>query len=204
MRRPRLTDELLDELGDELAAEGGALELAGELALLAGDAEGSAALRERLLATLRTAHRFDDLEARVAELTDLDLEQVRALLLAVDGPEAERGGRWEAGPSEHVRLLHFAGGPAVEGAITGFVRIAPGEAFPEHEHVGDEAVLILQGALRDETDGSLHGRGEVVRKGPGTSHVIRAHGEVPLVYLVVVREGVRIGGELITPDDPRA
>jgi mannose-6-phosphate isomerase-like protein (cupin superfamily) len=187
-----ITDEMLEELGDDLD-----LEVAGSLALLAGDPAESAALRARLFETLQHTHRWDDLETEIATLIDLDLDATRALLLAIDG-----AGPWEPGPVEHVELLHFDGGSAVADAITGFVRIAPGEAFPEHEHMGDEAVLVLQGGFRDSS-GSVHGRGELVRMPRGSSHSFVASGAIPLVYLVVLEGGVKIGDVLITPGDPR-
>ncbi|MDQ3034041.1 MAG: cupin domain-containing protein [Myxococcota bacterium] len=193
MKRPDDIDEFLAELGAEED-----LDVAGALALLAGESEGSAALRERVIAAVRTTHRWDDLEAKIASLIDLDLDATRALLVAID----ERGG-WEAGIAESVELLHFRGGTAVADAITGFVRIAPGEAFPEHEHVGDESVLVLQGAFRDSS-GTLHERGELVQRPAGSSHSLVAVGALPLVYLAIVQRGVRIAGELLTPDDPRA
>lgn len=193
MTRRADIDDFLDELGDDAD-----LEVAGALALLAGESEGSASLRERLIATVQTTHRWDDLEAKVASLIDLDVDAVRALLIAID----ERG-RWEAGIADHIELLHFRGGEAVADAITGFVRIAPGAEFPDHEHVGDESVLVLQGAFRDSS-GTLHERGELVQRPAGSSHSLAAVGAIPLVYLAIVQRGVKIAGELLTPDDPRA
>lgn len=199
-RGPELRDALLREL-----AEGGEddLETAAALALLAPDVAPPPAMRDRIGRAVAAAHRFDDLEETIASLVDLPIERTRALLLSIDAPKesaAWQRAEWMSSPG--IDLLHFEGGPAVAGAITGFVRVPSGTAFPEHEHVGDEAVLVMQGAFRD-SDGSVHGRGEVVRMPGGSYHSLEAIGPVVLVYLAVVRAGVRIAGELLEPSDPR-
>lgn len=199
-REPTLRDALLAEL----AAEGeDDLESAGMLALLADVVAPTPGLRDRIAATVRTAHRFDDLEEALAGLVDLPIDEVRALLLAIDGPAVDGGGQWVPGPAPGIELLHFRGGPAVRDAVTGFVRLPRDVEFPEHGHVGDEVVMILQGAYRDSS-GAVHGRGEIVRMPAGTEHSLVAVGPVPLCYAAVVHRGVRFGDEVMTPDDPRA
>lgn len=178
-------------------------ESAGLLALIAEPVEPSRALRDRIGASTRTTSRFEDLEDALAQLVDLPPDRVRALLLAVDGPNEDRVGAWQDGPGPGIHLLHFRGGPRVADAVTGFVRIAAESAFPEHRHVGDEAVMVLQGAFRD-SDGTVHRRGEIVRMPAGSEHSLVAIGPVPLCYAAVIHRGVVIGGELMTPDDPRA
>jgi quercetin dioxygenase-like cupin family protein len=197
MKKPDLLDEFLRESGLE-----DELELASAIALAAGVEEPPPALRARIMDAARSTHRFDEFEASVASILDLPIDAVRELLLAIDEGRLEEGGRWQDGPAPGVELLHLRGGPAVAGAITGFVRVAPGAEFPDHAHLGDETVLILQGAYRD-SDGTIHRRGELVRMPLDTHHALVAIGEVPLVYLAVVRHGVRIGDVEIGPDDPR-
>lgn len=192
MKRPKITDELLDELGEDLD-----LEVAGMLALIAGAPSESAPLRARLIESLERTHRWDDLEHEMAALVDLDVDAMRAVLLAIDA-----AGPWDPGPADAVELLHFRGGPAMANHITGFVRIAPGQPFPEHEHLGDEAVMVLQGGFRDSS-GAEHGRGALVRMPRGSAHSFVAVGPLPLVYLAVVEDGVKIGDTVISADDPR-
>ena len=69
--------------------------------------------------------------------------------------------------------MHFTGGPAVAGADTGYVELQPGAQFPLHEHVGEEITLVLAGTIRDP-DGTTHGPGEEIVKGPGSRHVFIA------------------------------
>lgn len=176
-----------DGLGDEAD---------GRLLATSPDAAPSPDLWARLRQSVRETHRFGDLEARCAELLDVDPSTAAALLLSID-----RAASWQAGPAPEVSLLHVRGGPRVEGAVTGFVRIGHGGVFPDHEHVGDETVLILQGACED--DGAVYRPGDVARRGPGGPHSVRQVGPIELVYLAVVEGGVVIDGERMGPDDPR-
>jgi quercetin dioxygenase-like cupin family protein len=204
-RRPRGLDPFLrelDALGRRDARDPARVDdrdpIAATLALSARPAAPSGALRDRVLLSIATTHRFEDLEERLAELVDLPRAAAASLLLAIDSATA-----WSTGPRSGVELLHFAGGPAVASAITGLVRIAPGAEFPEHEHVGDETVLVLQGALRDSS-GSEHRRGEILPMPASSVHSLRAIGTVALIYLAVIHGGVRIDGTLFGPGDPGA
>jgi anti-sigma factor ChrR (cupin superfamily) len=74
--------------------------------------------------------------------------------------------------------------------------------FPEHEHLGREEVLVVQGSLRDSDEQQVLGPGEETRKQAGTSHRIEVLPGPALVYLVIIREGVRIGPRVLRPGDP--
>ena len=194
-RAARVSDDALDEL------------LEGETALIADALESLAAplatptdraARDRLLAALETTHRFDDLEARVAELLDVDVDVARRMLIDVDRAEV-----WEDGPSATCALFHVDGGEKVRDAVTGFVRVEPGTGFPEHEHLGHETVLVLQGAFRDRA-GALVSAGEVAEMPGGSSHAFEVEGELPLLYLAIIQKGVVFDGTPVYPGDPRA
>ncbi len=168
--------------------------LGAELALPA-----PAGLRDALLnAPLHgRLHRF---AAQLAELMDVTEAQGRALLDGLDADDAYEPGPF---PGMDIMLRHIDGGQAVANAITGFVRVAPGLTFPEHEHLGVEQVLILQGHMRDEVTGEVAGPGEVVMRTAQTSHAISAlPGGTDLVYLAVVQEGVRIGDVVMGAGSP--
>lgn len=189
----RILDAFLEE-----TLEGDDARIDFELLLAAEPALPSATLKNRLLDTLRVTHRFDDLEAKVAAIADVSIERARELLLAVDTREV-----WESGPLPGVDLFHFTGGEKVQNAITGFVRVAPGVAFPDHEHVGDEQVLVLTGTLADSR-GMEFLPGDVVDMPAGTHHAFRSVGPALLLIMSVIQGGVIIGGQLIPPGDPRA
>lgn len=160
------------------------------------DPHAAERLRASLSAALANANRFEDHVAFVAELIDQPEAVAAKLLAAIDDPAS-----WEDGPAPWIQLYHFAGGPAVHGAITGFVRLDPGTPFPHHEHLGDEYVLVLQGELLD-SDGSRYPAGALSALPPDTEHEIRAVGPIPCVYLAVVFGGVRVGDTVFSPDDP--
>ena len=157
------------------------------------------ALREQLMrAPLRgRLYRFAE---PLAALMDVDQATAQQLLDGLDEPEPFEPGPF---PGLDIALRHISGGPAVQNAITGFVRIGPGTAFPHHEHLGDEHVLILQGRCVESGSGTVAGPGEVVTRPAGTAHEIEAlPGATDLVYLAVVYTGVRIGDTIMGPDSP--
>jgi quercetin dioxygenase-like cupin family protein len=142
-------------------------------------------------------HRFAE---PLAQLMDVDLARARALLDHIDAP-----GAFEAGPFPglDITLCHVEGGPAVANAITGFVRVAPGLSFPEHEHLGEEHVLVLQGRLVERGTGLESGPGDIVTRAAGTSHELSAlPGGTDLLYLAVVQTGVKIGDAVMGPGSP--
>jgi predicted metal-dependent enzyme (double-stranded beta helix superfamily) len=194
-REPALYERFLSEVLEEGEPLGGVE----TLGLAVDSIPLPPMLRARLESSLDRTHRFDDLEDVVAQLADLPLDQARTLLLRVDAPST----KWDVGPAPGIDLLHFDGGPRVQNAITGFVRHAPGTTFPEHDHVGDEQVLVLQGSFED-SDGVVYRSGEIAARGPCSSHSYRAVGPLPLVTMAVVQGGVIVDGVTIPPGDPRA
>lgn len=195
----RRVPALLERFLEEALEEGVTLDDAEAMGLAVDPLPLPTALRARLESSLGTTHRFDDLEALVADLADLPIDEARALLLRVDAPDVV----WDPGPTPAISLLNFDGGPKTRNAVTGFVRHAPGTTFPEHDHVGGERVLVLQGAFED-SDGKVYHSGEVAERGPCSPHSYRAVGPLPLLTMAVVQGGVVIGGVTIPPGDPRA
>lgn len=140
----------------------------------------SAALRARLLASVaRPEQRLSPFADRLARLIDVAHDRARELLASLTRPEV-----WER-LLPGVELVHLQGGPAVAGADVGFVRVAAGATFPVHHHLGDEHVLVLQGAYLD-SDGSSARAGDSVHLPAGSSHSFVAAPGADLVYAVVV------------------
>lgn len=148
-------------------------------------------LRARLLASAtRPDRRFAPFAARLARLIDVAHARADALLASLARPDV-----WERFLPA-VDLVHLQGGPAVAGADVGFVRVAAGAAFPEHRHLGDERVLVLQGGYRD-SGGAVVRAGDLVDQPAGSAHAFVALPEADLLYAVVVR-GVEFPGLPVT------
>ncbi len=155
------------------------------------------ALLERIYQTTKTEVRFDRFADAVATLLDVSRPRALAMLERLEEETA-----WERGFLPGMVLQHATGGPAVEGAVTGFVRLAAGAVFPEHEHLGTERVLILQGRCQDGE--KSYGPGDQVEMAAGSVHNFRVLPGPDFLYLAVVHGGLKVGGMVIGPDDPRA
>jgi len=154
-------------------------------------------LRARLLSAATIEGRFDRFAARVARLLDVDEAEAKSALDGIGDSD-----NWHGGLVPDVTLYDVDGGPKVRNAITGFVRIPGGVTFPEHEHLGTEHTLIVQGSCVDHR-GDVWRVGDLLVEEPGEPHVIEARPGPDLVFLVVIQNGVRIGDVELGPDDPR-
>lgn len=179
---------------DELRAASDAF---GELVASLSPVAPRPELRAQLFAAIDETCRFEDFVDPIAKLVHLSMERTRDYLRKIDEPQ-----QWDAGPFPGVALLHIDSGPGLEQAITGFVRLDAGAQFPEHEHLGEERIFVLQGTYIDSL-GETYGPGSYVVKPPGTAH----HLDVPsggsdCIYLAVVERGVQVGEMEILYDSP--
>ena len=195
-----LVDAFLAEVEDD-AVEGDAVEGDGPAILveaLAGAAETPApGLRERIMASAVLDGRFDRFIPNVAELLDIDAERAKELLDGIGKDES-----WYVGLVPDVSLYDVEGGPAVQNAITGFLRLPAMVPFPEHGHLGTELSLIIQGSGIDDR-GRIWNVGDIVERTEDDVHSFHARPGPDLVFLVVVQNGIELGGQKIGPDDPR-
>jgi putative transcriptional regulator len=167
-----------------------------DVAQLADDVAPPTGLRASLLRAIAGPW-WEPFVRRASSLLDIDVEGVRALFAGIDDAE-----RWMPGAVDGLSLFHIEGGPAVAGAITGFVRLAPGAAFPEHTHQGAEDVLVLQGSFLH--DGKEAKAGMEAPMPSSSTHTVVA-GPEGCLYLGISRDGIDFGdGDIAGPDDPRA
>ncbi len=155
-------------------------------------------LRASILDGAMLEGRFDRFRAAAAELLEIGEERAGALLDGIGRAES-----WGPSPVPWIELYHVEGGPSVADAITGFVRLPAGSEFPLHRHLGDEAVLLVQGSLEDSVTGRVFRPGDVVRMPAGTEHGFTVRPGPGLVYLAVLHQGIQIGELVLGPDDPR-
>ncbi|MBL8783307.1 MAG: cupin domain-containing protein [Deltaproteobacteria bacterium] len=146
------------------------------------------ARRQALLDALEPRGRLARFAAEIARMIDVSLEHAERILTRVFDPDV-----WEPGPIAGSTTLWVEGGPAVAGCIRGFLRIEAGLDFPHHQHLGDEEVLVLEGAMIDST-GAMIRPGQRFTMRVGTEHSYRSQpGGAELLTFLVVRDGVRVG-----------
>jgi hypothetical protein len=159
--------------------------------------------RERLLQT--GPSRFARFARTLADLIDVSVDRAKALLeraLDLADPVRMASNAWEPLPIPGACTLWVEGGSAVAGCIRGFVRIPAGSDFPEHRHLGDEKVLVLDGAILDSSGLEYH-PGDIAEMPAGSSHSYRARdGGTDLLVFAVVREGIDIGDLAFRHRDP--
>jgi anti-sigma factor ChrR (cupin superfamily) len=155
-------------------------------ALEASELDASAAVRGRVLAALDPYERFARFESAVAELLDVSRKQARIALTRIDDPAA-----WvEVGPGMAYQPLEC--GPGASFTIAGFIRVDAGLDTPEHEHLGEEVTLVLQGCFADSSGARFYA-GEPARQAKGTRHSFSVPADGPhLVGLAAVETGVKL------------
>jgi len=155
----------------------------------------AADFRERLLAAAMPQHRLARYAEPIAALLDIDVPAAEALIGRIDDPSA-----WVVDFLPGISLLPAPSGPLTQGALRGFVRVRAGVEFPEHSHLGDEAVMIMQGYYRDTVTGEVFGPGDTPRMPIDTQHSFRVLADGPdLLGLVVAFGGLRAQGQTFLP-----
>jgi hypothetical protein len=153
-----------------------------------------AGFRERLLDAALPDQRLARYAQPIAALLDIDLTAAQALIARIDDASA-----WIAF-LPGISLLPAPAGPLALGALRGFVRVRAGVEFPEHEHLGDEAVMIMQGYYSDDVTGEVFGPGDTPRMAVDTRHSFRVFADGPdLLGLVVAQGGLRAQGQDFLP-----
>lgn len=176
-----------ESLGETHTSEADARELLGALAS-AMAVPPPASLRARLLATVDSdAEYLAPFKQRLAAWFDLSIDAMQEHLA-----RSREALGWEAAPIPGVELFHFAGGPAAAAADCGLVRVAPQTAFPEHSHLGREAVVLLVGGYVD-SEGRRWGAGDEHVMEAGTTHAYRTEDEGCLLA-VRLDVGIEIPG----------
>lgn len=148
--------------------------------------------RDRLIAAATAgSRRFAPFVPALEQLFDLGADAVQAVL-----DRAAEASSWVASPLPGVELLHFDGGPRLEAADCGLVRLAPSTPFPDHDHLGDETVLLLQGGYLDASGTTYH-PGDVHEMHPGERHSYVVLPDEPCIVAVVLYDGIDVGGQVI-------
>jgi anti-sigma factor ChrR (cupin superfamily) len=156
----------------------------------------SPAVKTRLLASVGLG-RFEAFAQRLGTLYDVTVEKAREILGLIERPSS-----WEP-QIPGVALVHFQGGPAYAAADCGFIRLAPGAIFPPHKHIGDEACVVLEGALRDATNDRTLKAGDEYFQATGTQHYLINEGDVECIFAARAMHGIEVAGAPARPSKPR-
>lgn len=175
-----------------------------ELARLSPGVEGLAALvvpsepppgvLARVVAQMEGPGRFARFVEKVAAFFDLTRERTLALLESLSDPDA-----WLQGPVEGLQLMPVEAGPAKNGMMAAFVRLAPGVRFPRHTHHGREWNLVLEGGFREDSGHEVW-PGELLEKASGSAHDFVAI-EGPACIAAALIDGVTSFDEDGTPSE---
>lgn len=161
--------------------------------------EPSGAVRARVLSDISEGVRFDGFADSVARLLDCSVDHAVELLAELDAPN---GFPETSMPGVEFRWVQ--GGPSVDGALTGFVRMPAFANFPDHDHLGDETVLILQGSCIEDHSGCILRAGDEAVRSAGTRHTFTVRPGPDLIYLAVAFDGIQIvGGAALRAGQPR-
>jgi hypothetical protein len=153
-----------------------------------------AALRARLLADIPKQGRYERFAEAAANILDIGVDAARALLDKIDDPSV-----WSH-ELPGIAFFWVDGGPAVANAVRGFLRVDAGLDFPDHEHLGDEITLVMQGSYVDPGRGQVFRPGDIDRMSSGTSHTFHVPKDGPhLVKLAVTHNGLRALGTTFLP-----
>jgi quercetin dioxygenase-like cupin family protein len=175
-------DASLASVGIANADLAGVKDAVAALGLTASPAAPPPAVRERLLASRLRQGRFGIFADRVARMFDLPIAEAEGLMKRIEDPAA-----WNPFLVDGVEMIPVAAGPACANAIATLVRIQPGKSFPEHTHVGDETMLVLDGGFNEPADGGEEvWRGDEIFRGEETGHMLVALPGVPCVAAVVI------------------
>jgi len=151
-------------------------------------------LRARVLENIPASGRYARFAESVAKLLDLGIDRAKALLDTLD--DASRFSKELPG----ISFFWVDGGPAVANAVRGFLRVEAGVDFPEHEHLGLETVLVLQGAFTDPARGRTFVAGDIDTMPANSSHAYTIPKDGPdLLLLSVTQVGAKMLGMTFLP-----
>lgn len=160
---------------------------AAELALSLRPARARPSLRGRLLASVDHLERFTPMAPRLAEVLDIPANDARRALHAFERPEDLPGT-----PVPGMKAVPLPTGPRRRAAEAVLACLAPGIALPRHRHVGEEVVLVFQGAFITD-DGHEVRAGQELRSAGGSVHAIaRVLGDEPCLCAIVNDGGMEV------------
>ena len=147
------------------------------------------AVKQNLLASIRRDTPNAGFVERLMTMFDLPRVAIQRILRRIPRQAGVPGKPWQEPGLEGVYLLHFSGGPRVAGADCGLIYLEPGALFPNHQHLGQELALVLQGNILEDAR-HLYRPGDRVLKRAGSRHSFTATKDEPAVIAVTLEQGI--------------
>jgi len=145
-------------------------------------------VRARIVDAIEGPLRWAPFAGRVAKLWDLERGEADALL-----QRATQLGGWGPGPLAGMHVLPVMPGARVQSATAMFLRGDAGTHFPNHEHLGEEHLLVLEGAFVND-DGSVVEQGDDDVRAAASTHAFDVTAEGPCVCAYLLYGGFKILG----------
>ena len=140
------------------------------------------------MASVDHLERFTPMAPRLAALMDVSRDEARLALHVLAKPKEMR----EVVGRPGMRASPLASGsrrPTTKGRL---VCLEPGASLPLHRHLGEETVLVFQGAFIDD-GGRVVRAGEEVVSPAGSAHAVpRILGDEPCLCAIINDIGLEI------------
>lgn len=142
------------------------------------------ALRTRILDDAKPP-RLAAMIDKLSSLFDVGRAKARAILDRIDDPAA-----WMDGPVPDSWVMPIdGGGPKVQGAFIGFVKMGPSVKWPGHRHLGRELMLVLEGGFKQDDGVEVH-PGDLHIMEEGSAHTFTIFDDETCISAAVVFGGV--------------
>lgn len=132
--------------------------------------------------------RYAPFFGKLSDLWGIPAERVREELA-----RARDASGWSWTPIGGLQTFQVQG--TEDGARAKLLRFEPGSHFPRHRHVGEERLLVLEGAFVDDGGAEAHA-GDERTLPPGSAHTLHIIGGVRCVTAVSER-GLEFTGPLL-------
>ncbi len=96
---------------------------------------------------------------------------------------------WDKSPFNGAYLHHFKAGGNHADAHCGLIYLKPGTKISNHEHLGEEKMLVIEGEVIID-DGKIYRSGELAISKKGSSHALQAGDNSAAILAVIANDGV--------------
>ena len=125
-------------------------------------------------------HSLDGMANRVADFFQLPINKIQTMLKSVSDLTLPH---WEKTFIKGAYLYHFKAGGDIAKAHCGLIYLKADTKVQEHEHLGEEHMLVLTGEIKTQ-EGKSYRVGDVLISKKGSSHIIQTAKHTHCVFAV--------------------